>query len=47
MLGGKCINVGVLLTLQPSSQYGRLDSYTRLEELGEGSYATVYKAISR
>lgn len=36
-----------LFVLQPSSQYGRLDSYTKLEELGEGSYATVYKAISR
>ncbi|XP_065887145.1 cyclin-dependent kinase 5 homolog isoform X2 [Dysidea avara] len=32
---------------KPSSQYGRLESYSKLEELGEGSYATVFKAISR
>merc|ERR1719270_416511 len=28
------------------SPYGRLDAYIKLEQLGEGSYATVYKGFS-
>ena len=29
-----------------SPPFGRLDTYKKLEALGEGSYATVYKGIS-
>ena len=29
-----------------SPPFGRLDAYKKLEALGEGSYATVYKGIS-
>lgn len=29
------------------SPYGKLEHYTKLEQLGEGSYATVYKGLSR
>lgn len=29
-----------------TSPFGRLEAYQRLEQLGEGSYATVYKGIS-
>ena len=32
-------------SLSPS--FGCLDSYQKLEQLGEGSYATVYKGICR
>ncbi len=28
------------------SPFGRLETYKKLEQLGEGSYATVYKGIS-
>ena len=28
-------------------QFGRQDSYQKLEQLGEGSYATVYKGFSK
>ena len=28
------------------SPYGRLDAYIKLEQLGEGSYATVFKGFS-
>ncbi|XP_047138558.1 cyclin-dependent kinase 14 isoform X1 [Hydra vulgaris] len=30
-----------------SKPYGKLDQYMKLERLGEGSYATVYKGVSR
>ena len=33
--------------LQGNAPFGRADSYQKLEQLGEGSYATVYKGISR
>ena len=29
-----------------NSPYGRLDAYIKLEQLGEGSYATVFKGFS-
>ena len=29
-----------------SSPFGRLETYHKLEPLGEGSYATVYRGIS-
>jgi len=29
------------------SPYGKLEHYTKLEQLGEGSYATVYKGVSK
>ena len=35
-----------LLFLQSTSPFGRLDTYVKLEQLGEGSYATVYKGVS-
>jgi cyclin-dependent kinase 14 len=28
------------------SPFGRLDAYQKLEPLGEGSYATVFKGVS-
>lgn len=34
--------------LQPTSpKFGKADSYEKLEKLGEGSYATVYKGKSK
>ena len=33
--------------LQIGSPFGRLEMYKKLEALGEGSYATVYKGISQ
>ena len=32
--------------LQGPSPFGRADSYSKLEQLGEGSYATVFKGFS-
>ena len=33
---------------QPTSpKFGKADSYEKLEKLGEGSYATVYKGKSK
>jgi len=29
-----------------TSPFGRLDAYQKLEQLGEGSYATVFKGVS-
>ena len=35
-------------SLQPTSpKFGKADSYEKLEKLGEGSYATVYKGKSK
>ena len=34
-------------SLQTGYPFGRLDTYEKLEELGEGSYATVYKGFSQ
>ena len=31
---------------QPDDGFGRIESYTRLEKLGEGTYANVYKGRS-
>lgn len=33
--------------MRSSSPYGKLEYYTKLEQLGEGSYATVYKGVSK
>uniref|UniRef100_T1J5K7 cyclin-dependent kinase n=1 Tax=Strigamia maritima TaxID=126957 RepID=T1J5K7_STRMM len=35
-----------LSTFGGNSPFGKLDAYIKLEQLGEGSYATVYKGIS-
>ncbi|ESO03620.1 hypothetical protein HELRODRAFT_80026 [Helobdella robusta] len=35
-----------LQTFQSNSQFGKMKAYEKLEQLGEGSYATVYKGIS-
>lgn len=35
-----------LISLQGPSPFGRADSYSKLEQLGEGSYATVFKGFS-
>lgn len=35
------------LPAPPPSPYGKVENYTKLEQLGEGSYATVYKGISK
>lgn len=38
----------ITILFQPlSPSFGCLDSYQKLEQLGEGSYATVYKGICR
>lgn len=37
-----------LFSVQPTSpKFGKADSYEKLEKLGEGSYATVYKGKSK
>ncbi len=35
-----------IFCLQSSHGFGRMDSYMKLDQLGEGSYATVYKGYS-
>jgi cyclin-dependent kinase 14 len=35
-----------ILFEQGNSPFGRADSYQKLEQLGEGSYATVFKGFS-
>ena len=32
---------------QGDSPFGKLDAYIKLEQLGEGSYATVFKGYSK
>lgn len=39
------INLNFLL--QGDSPFGKSDAYIKLEPLGEGSYATVYKGFSK
>merc|ERR1712183_740367 len=36
-----------MLNHDPSSPYGKEETYTKMEILGEGSYATVYRGQSR
>lgn len=33
--------------IQGDSPFGKSDAYIKLEQLGEGSYATVYKGYSK
>lgn len=33
--------------LQGDSPFGKSDAYVKLEQLGEGSYATVFKGFSK
>jgi hypothetical protein len=33
--------------LQGDSPFGKSEAYIKLEQLGEGSYATVFKGISK
>lgn len=33
--------------LQGDSPFGKSEAYIKLEQLGEGSYATVYKGYSK
>ncbi len=33
--------------LQGDSPFGKLEAYIKLEQLGEGSYATVFKGYSK
>ncbi len=35
-----------VLCVQATSPFGRLETYQKLEQLGEGSYATVFKGLS-
>jgi len=35
-----------MIFVQMSSPFGRLEAYQKLEQLGEGSYATVFKGVS-
>ena len=32
--------------MQVMSPFGRMETYQKLEQLGEGSYATVFKGVS-
>jgi hypothetical protein len=34
------------LTAQKEKRYGKVDAYHKLEKLGEGTYATVYRGLS-
>ncbi|XP_065834666.1 uncharacterized protein [Oscarella lobularis] len=34
------------MSMSPDSPFGKLEAYQRLEMLGEGSYATVYRGVS-
>ena len=36
-----------LICLQSELGFGKVESYTKLDKLGEGTYATVYKGKSR
>lgn len=37
---------GVGGTVTKNQNFGKIESYRKLEKLGEGTYATVYKGIS-
>ena len=37
----------LIYLLQCNSPFGKAELYQKLEQLGEGSYATVFKGISR
>ena len=39
-------NVDKSFLKKSSNGFGRMDSYMKLDQLGEGSYATVYKVFS-
>lgn len=44
------INISSFLCLpliQGDSPFGKLEAYIKLEQLGEGSYATVFKGYSK
>ena len=34
------------MLMQATSPFGRLEAYKKLDQLGEGSYATVFRGIS-
>lgn len=41
-------DLSLFFFFQPTSpKFGKADSYEKLEKLGEGSYATVYKGKSK
>lgn len=39
--------MGRFLCQQGDSPFGKSEAYMKLEQLGEGSYATVYKGYSK
>ena len=41
------INHNIDFVLQGDSPYGQKEAYIKLEQLGEGSYATVFKGYSK
>jgi hypothetical protein len=41
------INYAFFLLLQGDSPFGKTEAYVKLEQLGEGSYATVFKGFSK
>lgn len=41
------INSILFFLFQGDSPYGKSEAYIKLEQLGEGSYATVYKGYSK
>lgn len=39
--------VFIVFIVQGDSPFGKQDAYVKLEPLGEGSYATVYRGFSK
>lgn len=37
----------IIFEFQGDSPFGKTEAYIKLEQLGEGSYATVYKGYSK
>ena len=42
-----CVLAYVHACIQSEIGFGKLESYTKLDKLGEGTYATVFKGKSR
>lgn len=40
-------NLDTVCLLQGDSPFGKSEAYIKLEQLGEGSYATVFKGYSK
>ena len=47
MKGGERENLVLMLNQLLFAGFGKMDTYTKLDKLGEGTYATVFKGKSR